>query len=352
MNATRSIKAPEPHAAEEGPGRDGRSPERILRRLEWQVIRPLDGQLQGDYRSLFYGYGVDFADLREYQPEDDIRYIDWNVTARMDTPYVRQYMEDREITAWFLLDLSPSMDFGTAQAEKRVLLIDLVGTLARLLTRHGNRIGAILYSGQTNAQGRRSERIIPARGGRNHVLRLINDLLEQPRLPKAAFTDLKAMLEAGLFSIKKRALVFVISDFIGAPGWERTLSLLNQRHEVLAIRLWDPSEVELPDIGPIWMEDAETGEQLYVDTHDPRFRAQFAGLARKREETLNSAFRRAGVEPWALSTGEDLIRAIMRYAAIRKQIHRGRGGARAGAASAGGPAAAGGAAASEAKQRW
>src|SRR5512135_536150 len=112
------------------------TPERILQRLDWQVIRRLDGLLQGDYRSLFYGYGVDFADLREYQPEDDIRYIDWNVTARMNTPYIRQYMEDREISAWFLLDLSPSVDFGTVQTLKRTVLINVVGTLARLLTRH------------------------------------------------------------------------------------------------------------------------------------------------------------------------------------------------------------------------
>jgi uncharacterized protein (DUF58 family) len=289
------------------------------------VIRPLDGLLQGDYRSLFYGYGVDFADLREYQPEDDIRYIDWNVTARMDTPYVRQYVEDREITAWFLVDLSPSMDFGTVQAEKRAVLIDLVGTLGRLLTRHGNRVGAILYSGQTGGRpDHRVELMIPAKGGRNHVLWLINDLLKQPRLPKAAFTDLNSMLAGGLFSIKKRSLVFVISDFISAPGWERALSLLNQRHEVLAVRLWDPSEVELPDVGPVWMEDSETGEQLYVDTHDLRFRAQFSEVARSRERALNTAFRRAGVEPWALSTREDLVRSILRYASIRRQIHRGR----------------------------
>src|SRR5512145_2636279 len=124
------------------------TPERILLRLDWSVVRRLDGLLQGDYRSLFYGFGVDFADLREYQPEDDIRYIDWNVTARMDTPYVRQYVEDRELTAWFLVDLSPSMDFGTVQADKRAVLVDLVGTLARLLTRHGNRAGAVLYTGQ------------------------------------------------------------------------------------------------------------------------------------------------------------------------------------------------------------
>ncbi len=211
--------------------------DRILLRLDWQVIRRLDGLLQGDYRSLFYGYGVDFADLREYQPEDDIRYIDWNVTARMNTPYVRQYVEDREITAWFLLDLSPSMDFGPVQSLKRTVLIDFVATLARLLTRHGNRVGAMFY-------GSRVERTIPARGGRIQVLRLVNDLLRQPRLPKAPFTNLAPLFEAGLNAIKKRSLIFIISDFISVPGWERALNLLNRRHEVLAIRLWDPREVE------------------------------------------------------------------------------------------------------------
>ncbi len=220
--------------------------------------------------------GVDFADLREYQPEDDIRYIDWNVTARMDTPYVRQYVEDREITAWFLLDLSPSMDFGTVQSLKRTVLIDFVATLARLLTRHGNRVGAMFYGG-------RVERTIPARGGRLQVLRLVNDLLKQPQLPQAPFTNLTPLLEAGLHAIKQRSLIFIISDFISAPGWERPLSLLNQRHEVLAIRLWDPREVELPDIGPIIMEDAETGEQLYVDTHDKKFRQRFQAAAQQRE---------------------------------------------------------------------
>src|SRR5690242_13243425 len=189
------------------------TPERILHRLDWQVIRRLDGLLQGDYRSLFYGYGLDFADLREYQPEDDIRYIDWNVTARMDAPYVRQYVEDREITAWFLLDLSPSMDFGTQRSQKRAVLIDFVTTFARLLTRQGNRVGAIFY-------GSRVERTIPAGGGRLQVLRLLNDLLKQPQLPRAPFTSLGPLLEAGLRSIRRRALVFVISDFISAPGWE------------------------------------------------------------------------------------------------------------------------------------
>lgn len=290
------------------------TPERILQRLDWQVIRRLDGLLQGDYRSLFYGYGVDFADLREYQPEDDIRYIDWNVTARMNTPYVRQYVEDREITAWFLLDLSPSVDFGTVQTQslKRTMLIDFVTTLARLLTRHGNRVGAMFY-------GSRIERTIPARGGRIQVLRLVNDLLKQPRLRRAPFTNLTPLFEGGLHAIERRSLVFIISDFISAPGWERPLSLLNQRHEVLAVRLWDPREVELPDIGPIVMEDAETGEQLYVDTHDRKFRARFAEAARRREAALNEAFKHAGVDALSLSTEDDLVRAIVRFATLRQR---------------------------------
>jgi uncharacterized protein (DUF58 family) len=288
------------------------TPERILQRLDWHVIRRLDGLLQGNYRTLFYGYGVDFADLREYQPEDDIRYIDWNVTARMNTPHVRQYVEDREITAWFLLDLSPSVDFGTVQSLKRTVLIDFVTTLARLLTRHGNRVGAVFY-------GSRVERTIPARGGRNQVLRLINDLLKQPRLPTAPFTNLAPLIEAGLHAIKRRSLIFVISDFISAPGWERPLNLLSQRHEVLVVRLWDPREVELPDIGPIIMEDAETGEQLYVDTHDKKFRQRFYEAARQREAALSEAFKRAGVDALSLSTEEDLVHAIVRFAKLRQQ---------------------------------
>lgn len=291
---------------------DAPTPERILQRLDWKVIRRLDGLLQGDYRSLFFGYGVDFANLREYQAGDDVRYIDWNVTARMDAPYVRLYNEDREINAWFLLDLSPSMDFGTVQSLKRSVLLDFVATLARLLTRHGNRVGAILY---TN----RVERTIPAGSGRVQVLRLINDLLKQPMLPKAPVTDLSPLLGAALQGIRRRSLIFIISDFIGVPGWERTLSLLNQRHEVIAIRVWDPREMELPDVGPMIMEDAETGEHLYVDTHDRKFRQRFAQAAMDREARLKLAFKRAGVDVLTLSTEDDLVWSIVRFATLRGQ---------------------------------
>jgi uncharacterized protein (DUF58 family) len=289
------------------------TPERVLLRLDWQVIRRLDGLLQGDYRTLFYGFGVDFADLREYQPEDDIRYIDWNVTARMDTPYVRQYSEDRELTAYFMLDLSPSVDFGALQHQKRNMLVDFVAVLARLLTRHGNRVGAMMFNGNTIMH------TVPARSGKIQVLRLINDMMHQPQLPRAPFTNLTLFLQNALNSIKRRSLIFIISDFISEPGWEKPLNLLNQRHEVLAVRLWDPREVQLPDIGVVVMEDAETGEQLYVDTHDRKFRQRFHEAALRREAALNESFKRAGVDALSLSTEEDLVRAIVRFAQQRKQ---------------------------------
>ena len=293
------------------------APERILQRLDWQVIRRLDGLLQGDYRSLFHGNGVDLAALREYQPGDDVRYIDWNVTARMDTPYVREYHEDREITAWFLLDLSPSVDFGSVDSErlKRTVLIDFVTTLARLLTRRGNRVGAVFYGDQV-------DHTIPARGGRLQVLRLVQDLLGQPQLAGAPFTDLSPLIEAAHHAIKRRSLVVIVSDFISAPGWERPLDLLQRRHEVLAVRLIDPRETELPNVGPLIMEDAETGEQLYVDTGDRKFRERFEEAARSREKAVADAFRRSGVEAASLSTDEDLVRAIVRMATLRRRRRR------------------------------
>ena len=293
------------------------TPERILLQLDWNVIRRLDGLLQGDYRTLFYGYGVDFADLREYQPEDDIRYIDWNVTARMSTPYVRKYHEDRELTAWFLLDLSPSVDFGTGQSlrEKRAVLVDFVTVLARLLTRHGNRVGAMMF-------GNGIQQTVPARGGRLQVLRLMNDILKQPHHPRAPFTNLKFFFDAALNSIKRRSLLFVISDFISEPGWEKSLSSLNRRHEVIAVRLFDPRETELPDVGMVVMEDAETGEQLFVDTHDKKFRKRFFDASLKREKELNESFQRAGVDVLPLSTEDDLVRAIVKFAKRRQQARR------------------------------
>jgi uncharacterized protein (DUF58 family) len=288
------------------------APERRLQRLEWTVMRRLDGLLQGDYRTIFKGQGLDLADIREYAFGDDVRHIDWNVTARLDTPYVREYLEDREINAHFLLDLSPSVDFGTVDRRKRDLLIDFTALVSRLLTRHGNRVGATLYAS-------RVERSIPARGGRVQVLRIMNELEKRPKLESAPLTSLSELLDAGMRGLRRRSLVFVVSDFFSAAGWEERLQRIARRHETLAVRLADPREDELPDIGTVILTDSETGEQLRVNTGDPRFRQRFALAARNREDRLRAAFARAGVDELVLRTDDDLVRAIVKFAYARKR---------------------------------
>jgi uncharacterized protein (DUF58 family) len=290
--------------------------ERLLRRLEWQVVRRLDGRLQGAYRTLFYGSGIDFADLRTYTPEDDVRHIDWNVTARLDEPFVRQYTEDRELTAWLLLDRSPSMQFGHAERGKDVVLVELAVTLARLLSNGGNRVGALLFDN-------RLERTIPARTGRNHVLRLGHELLKPPRPPHAAkATDLTDLLNAALSTVRRRSLIFLISDFITEPGWERALAMLATRHEVIAIRLVDPLESELPDAGLIVFEDAETGEQLLADTSDPVFRQHLRAEVEARESALQASLARAGVRANEVSTYDDLAVALIEMVRRSKRQRR------------------------------
>ena len=289
--------------------------ETILRRLEWTVIRRLDGLLQGDYRTLFRGAGLDLADLREYQHHDDVRHIDWNVTARLQTPYVREYTEDRELNAWFLLDLSGSVDFGSEERTKRAVSAEFVAVLARLLTRHGNRVGALLYGSEVDA-------VLPARGGRTHVLNLLQRMraFQAPRT--AAETQLHTLLKAAQQIIPRRSMVFVVSDFISAPGWAEALARLSQRHEVLAVRLYDAAELELPDLGLVTIQDAETGEQLFVDTHDPGFRQRFVAAAEAHESALYEGFLKAGVDTLELATDDDLVDAVLRFAEMRRQRSR------------------------------
>lgn len=286
--------------------------ESILRRLEWTVMRRLDGLLHGDYRTLFRGFGLDLADLREYQFQDDVRHIDWNVTARMQTPYVREYHEDREVTAWFLLDLSPSLDFGSGVVRKRALSAEFVAVLARVLTRHGNKVGALFYGDSLDA-------VIPARSGRRHVLHILHRMLERPKREHSGETDLQTFMRGAFQVMPRRSLVFIVSDFISAPGWAQPLAHIAQRHEAIAVRLYDPLEMELPDLGVLVVQDAETGEQLFVDTHDRRFRKRFAAAAASREAALRIGFRDAGVDALELSTSDDLVDALMRFADLRKR---------------------------------
>jgi uncharacterized protein (DUF58 family) len=289
----------------------------LLRRLEWTALRRLDGLLQGDYRTLFRGFGLDLADLREYQYGDDVRHIDWNVTARLQTPYVREFHEDREITAWFLVDLSGSIDFGSRETKKQAVATEFVALLARLLTRRGNRVGALLY-------GTSVDTVLPARSGRRHVLQILHRMQSRPAAPATGETKLADLLLAGANAMSRRSVVFVVSDFISAPGWAQRLGQLALRHEVVAVRLHDPLESELPDLGLLLFRDAETGEQLFVDTHDPAFRKRFAAAAAKREGMLRAAFRDAGVDAMELSTEADLVEEISRFIELRRQRGRSR----------------------------
>ena len=299
------------------PDTDRKDPEAVLRRLEWTVLRRLDGYLQGDYRTLFRGFGLDLADLREYQTHDDVRHIDWNVTARLQIPYVRQYNEDREITAWFLLDMSPSMDFGSEGMTKRQILTDFTATLARVLTRHGNRVGALLYGGNVDT-------VIPASTGRRHVLQIVNEMVRRPELSASPPTDLSELLRAALNIVHTRSFIFLVSDFVSAPGWDGPLNMLSQRHEILAVRPFDPLEVELPPLGLFVMQDSETGEQVFVDTADRGFRKRFAQAAEQREILVRDGLTRAGVDTLEISTQEDLVDSILRFTDLRKRRFRGK----------------------------
>jgi uncharacterized protein (DUF58 family) len=291
-------------------------PDQLLRELEWTVIRKLDGLLQGDYRTLWRGAGVDLADLREYQAHDDVRHIDWNVTARLQQPYVRQFHEDRDMNAWFLLDLSGSVDFGSADTTKLNVSAGFVATLARVITRHGNRVGALLYGSSVHG-------FMPSRASRLHVLELLQRMrAPQAPQPPGTGTALADLLKAADGLVKRRGLVFVVSDFISQPGWEDALARLARRHDVVAVRLWDPLEMVLPDVGLVTLQDAETGEQVFVDGSDPAFRERYAAIAAEQEARLMDSLANSGADVLELATDDDLLETLMRFADLRRQRAR------------------------------
>jgi uncharacterized protein (DUF58 family) len=280
-------------------------PERLLRRLEWKVVRRLDGLLQGNYRTVYRGSGIDFAELREYTPEDDVRHIDWNVTARLDEPYVRKYTEDRDLTAWLVLDQSASMRFGGEEAGKDSVLAELAVCLATMVGQGGNRVGAILYDNQR-------QKVIPPRTGRTQLLHLAHEMSRPvPVRGDGSTTRLGAMLELVAATVRRRSLIFIISDFIGETDWQRPLTRLTQRNEVVAMRVVDPMELELPDLGLVLVEDAETGEQLLADTSDPLFQQRFRAQVQAREDAIAASMAKAGVTAHTISTGQDLSEALV-----------------------------------------
>ena len=279
------------------------APDRLLHRLEWRVVRRLDGRVQGEYRTPRRGTGFDLAGLRPYVEGDDARHIDWNVTARLDEPQVREFNEDRELTTWLVLDRSASMVVGAPGRVKQDVLAELALILARLLGRKGNRVGALLYDTGTT-------RIVPPGTGRNHALRIGRELDRGPDSRTAATTDLAAMLDT-VASLARRCLVVVISDFIGTGEWQRPLFRLAHRNEVVALRIVDGADDALPEVGLIVVEDAETGEQILVDSADPWFRTRFRDGVDERDAQLRSGMRRAGVPLHRVDTGSDLVETLL-----------------------------------------
>jgi uncharacterized protein (DUF58 family) len=285
------------------------APDRLLLRLEWRVLRRVDGRIQGGYRTPYRGSGMDFAGLREYVETDDARHIDWNATARLNSPQVRQFVEDRDLTVWLVLDRSASMTTGAPGRGKHDVLSELALILARLFGRGGNRVGAILHDG-ANAQ------IVPPGAGRAHALRIGHELdRAAASVPTASTTDFAAMLDATATMARRRSLIIVVSDFIGSGDWDNQLLRLVHRHEVVALRVMDASDDELPDAGLIVVEDAETGEQLIVDSSDPLFRARYRSGVDERDTVLAESMRRANVPLHRIDTDRDLVAALVEVVA-------------------------------------
>jgi len=291
------------------------SAEALLQQLEWTVLRRLDGLLQGDHKTLFRGAGLELADLREYQTHDDVRHIDWNVTARMQTPYVREHQEDREISAWFLLDLTGSMDFASAAQSKRDLMLSFVAIMAKLLMQRGNRIGALILS-PTEAAG---FKYIPARMGRRHLLHVLHTAQTTGASKSPHQTDLNQWLARANGLLKRRSCVFVVSDFMGEFNWAQQMSHLSRRHDTVAARLYDPVEMQLPNAGLMTLQDSESSEQLLLDTANPKFRKRYAQLVEEREMQLQTTFSQSGVDALELSTNEDIAAALLRFSELRKR---------------------------------
>jgi uncharacterized protein (DUF58 family) len=321
------------------------APERLLLRLEWRVLRRLEGRLAGGYRTAHRGPGTDLAGLRGYVEGDDARHIDWNVTARLNEPQIRLFNEDRELTVWLVLDRSASMTAGRPGRGKHDVLSELAVVLARLFSRGGNRVGALLYDNG-------AVRTIPPGSGRRHVLHIAAQLDRTAGAPDGqnsqngqnnrgqdrkgrksradrarqrdagahrGTTDLAAMLDAVAKLATRRALIIVISDFIGDGDWTRSLLRLGPRHEVVALRVTDAADEELPEAGVVVVEDAETGEQLLIDSGDPLLRARLRAAVDEREAVLAAGMRRAGVPVHRIGTDADLADVLVDIVATTRR---------------------------------
>jgi uncharacterized protein (DUF58 family) len=300
------IAADRPPSLATGPASD------VLRRLELIITRRLDGFLQGDHRGLVPGHGSELGETREYQPGDDVRRIDWNVTARMQTPHLRETIADRELETWILADLSASLGFGTADCEKRDLVLAAAAAVGFLTQRMGNRIGAMILEGEATAT-------VPAKTGRANLQALLHRLTVAAKADHPGTSDLAGALRRLQGVAQRRGLVTVISDFLAPEGWQQPLRGLATRHEVLAVEVLDPRELELPDVGMLDVYDPETGDVRELNTGSAHVRAAFAAEAAAQRARVAGAIRAAGADHLVLRTDSDWLLDLVRFVAWRRE---------------------------------
>lgn len=256
----------------------------------------------GEYHSAFKGRGMTFSEVREYQYGDDIRNIDWNVTARHNRPYVKIFEEERELTVMLMIDVSASRNFGTISKLKKNQITEIAAVLAFSAIQNNDKIGVIFFSDKI-------EKFIPPKKGRTHILHIIRELIDF--YPEDKQTDIEQALEYMTNSIKKRCTCFVISDFIDEHDFAHALAIANRKHDVVALRVYDPRENQLPPVGMMYLRDAETGEQMWVDTSDKKLREAYEEYAFVREKELDAIFKRSGVDVANIRSDEDYVRALI-----------------------------------------
>lgn len=284
----------------------------VLSKLELTVKRRLDGLLQGNHLGLVPGPGSEPGESRVYHPGDDVRRMDWPVTARTTVPHVRETIADRELETWAVVDLSPSLDFGTAACEKRDLAIAGLAAIVYLTQHGGNRIGVIITTGESVVR-------LPARAGRAHARGVLRTVAQMPRAAKGRRGDLAAALEMLRRPLRRRGLAVVVSDFLGEPSWEAPLRALAHRHEALAVEVLDPRELDLPSVGLLTVVDPESGQQMEVQTADRTLRENYAAAARGQRAQIAAAMRRAAVPHLSLRTDRDWLLDIVRFVAARRR---------------------------------
>ena len=285
---------------------------RKVRRIEIRTKKLVNDVFSGEYHSIFKGRGMEFEEVREYQPGDDIRIIDWNVTARYGYPFVKKFTEERELTVMLLVDASSSGEFGTAQRMKGEIAAELCSVLAFSAIKNNDKVGMIIFTDKI-------EKYIAPKKGSSHVLRLIREVLYFK--PEHQRTDINCALEFLGRIIKRRCVVFLVSDFL-STGYEKRLSVANKRHDVVAIKIVDPREVELPNAGFIELEDTETGEQILIDTKDSRVRKSFQDYAMTEEANLDMAFRSMDLDNIQIVTDRSYVEPLMAFFRARAKRFR------------------------------